>query len=41
MIDIGKEKLVSYKMIDSDYGHDAFLVEVDKYGQYLKEIIDE
>jgi homoserine O-acetyltransferase len=41
MVDIGKKDLISYKMIHSDYGHDAFLVEVAKYGQYLKEIIDE
>lgn len=39
MINIGKEDLVTYKMIDSDYGHDAFLVEVDKFGDYIKNLI--
>ena len=39
MINIGKEDLVTYKMIDSDYGHDAFLVEVGKFGDYIKNLI--
>ena len=36
---IGKEDLVTYKMIDSNYGHDAFLVEVSKFDCYVKEIL--
>jgi homoserine O-acetyltransferase len=39
MCDIGKEELVSYQEIDSDYGHDAFLVEVDKFDTYIKEVL--
>jgi len=41
MTHIGKQNQTTYKMIDSDYGHDAFLVEVDKYGEYIKELLDE
>lgn len=36
---IGKGDLVSYKMVDSDYGHDAFLVEVDKFSGYIEDIL--
>jgi homoserine O-acetyltransferase len=32
-------KNVKYINIDSDYGHDAFLVEVDKFEKYIKEIL--
>jgi homoserine O-acetyltransferase len=31
----------SYIDIDSDYGHDAFLVELDKFEDYIKEALDE
>ncbi len=41
MINLGKKEQITYREIQSDYGHDAFLVEVEKYGKYLKEIIDE
>ena len=30
----------SYIEIDSDYGHDAFLVELDKFKNYVKEALD-
>ena len=40
MKSIGKENLVTYKEIKSDYGHDAFLVEIDKFGHYIKDILD-
>ncbi len=39
MIKIGKEKQVSYKMIQSNSGHDSFLVEVEKFEEYIKEIL--
>ncbi len=32
---------VTYKEIDSDYGHDAFLVEVEKFGDYVVDILEE
>ena len=39
MKSIGKEELVTYKEYDSNYGHDAFLVEVDKFSAYIKQIL--
>ncbi|MCK5110556.1 MAG: homoserine O-acetyltransferase [Arcobacteraceae bacterium] len=39
MCEIGKKDIVTHKMIDSDYGHDAFLVEVDKFEDYVKDIL--
>jgi homoserine O-acetyltransferase len=39
MLNMGKKNICTYKMIESDYGHDAFLVEVDKFDKYIKEII--
>lgn len=38
--EIGNENY-SYIDIDSDYGHDAFLVELDKFEDYVKEALDE
>jgi homoserine O-acetyltransferase len=40
MIKLGKKDLVTYKEIQSDYGHDAFLVEVDKFDNYIKNILE-
>jgi len=40
MSQIGKENICSYRCIDSDYGHDAFLVEVEKFDFYIKEILE-
>ncbi|NPA82781.1 MAG: homoserine O-acetyltransferase, partial [Epsilonproteobacteria bacterium] len=37
---IGKENLCSYRCIDSDYGHDAFLVEIDKFEDYIRDILE-
>ena len=34
-------KEYSYHEIDSDYGHDAFLVELDKFDYLIKEMLDE
>ena len=31
----------SHLKVESDYGHDAFLVELDKFDFYIKEVIDE
>ena len=39
MINLGKEKQVSYKLIDSQSGHDSFLVEVEKFENHVKEIL--
>ncbi len=36
---IGKSHLVDYNCIDSDYGHDAFLVEVDKFTSYISKAL--
>ena len=36
---IGNGHLCTYEMIDSNYGHDAFLVEVSKFDCYVKEIL--
>jgi len=30
----------SYLEVDSDYGHDAFLVEIDKFDYRVKEVLD-
>lgn len=37
---LGKEDQVSYKMIESQSGHDSFLVEVEKFEDYVKEILE-
>lgn len=39
MDSIGSSHLCEYLEIDSDYGHDSFLVEVDKYSNYIAEIL--
>ncbi len=36
----GQDDIVDYTMIDSDYGHDAFLVELDKFDFMIKEILE-
>ncbi len=40
MIKIGKEKQVTYKMIESQSGHDSFLVEVEKFDKYIVELLE-
>ncbi|MEY4504669.1 MAG: hypothetical protein RL154_965 [Pseudomonadota bacterium] len=40
MVAIGK-KDVHFINIDSDYGHDAFLVEIDKFDSLIADILDE
>lgn len=41
MNSIGSSSLVTYKEIHSNYGHDAFLVEVDKFAQYVSNLLEE
>jgi len=33
--------LVSYYEVDSDYGHDAFLVELDKFSDYVANVLNQ
>ena len=35
----GQGDLVSYYEVDSDYGHDAFLVELDKFSDYIADVL--
>jgi len=37
----GQRDLVSYYEVDSDYGHDAFLVELDKFSDYVAGVLDD
>jgi homoserine O-acetyltransferase len=30
----------TYIDIDSDYGHDAFLVEIDKFEHYIRDVLN-
>ncbi len=39
MISLGKESQVTYKMVQSSSGHDSFLVEVEKFEDYVREIL--
>ena len=39
MIKVGKESQVSYLLVDSQSGHDSFLVEVEKFEQHVREIL--
>ena len=41
LVDLGKKNLAYYAEIDSDYGHDAFLVEVEKFDFIIKRALDE
>ncbi|NLO16773.1 MAG: homoserine O-acetyltransferase [Arcobacter butzleri] len=41
MCKLGKDDICSYKMVESDYGHDAFLVEIDKFGDYIKNLLED
>jgi homoserine O-acetyltransferase len=36
MKNIGKENLVKHFEVESDYGHDAFLIEFDKFQHYIQ-----
>jgi homoserine O-acetyltransferase len=37
---VGNKDNVTYEMIDSDYGHDAFLVEVDKFSDKIVDMLE-
>lgn len=39
MLGLGKKDIVTYRQIQSSYGHDAFLVEVDKFEEQIKNIL--
>lgn len=41
MIEAGKAKQSRYIEIDSSYGHDAFLVELDRFKHHIKDALDE
>jgi len=41
MCKIGKENFTKYIEIKSDYGHDAFLVEIDKFAHHVQNILEE
>ncbi|MDR1460209.1 MAG: homoserine O-acetyltransferase [Campylobacteraceae bacterium] len=41
IISSGKKNMVEFVCVDSDYGHDAFLVEYDKFSMYIKKALDE
>ncbi|CAD7288531.1 homoserine O-acetyltransferase MetX [Campylobacter suis] len=38
--DMGRAKQCEYIEINSDYGHDAFLVEIDKFDMYIKRALE-
>jgi len=40
MIKIGKADQMTYKMIESQSGHDSFLVEVDKFDKYVSKLLE-
>ena len=40
MIKLGKQDQVTYKLINSKSGHDSFLVEVDKFADYTRNILE-
>ncbi len=40
MIKIGREEQVTYKMIESESGHDSFLVEIEKYDKYIVNLLE-
>lgn len=40
MIKLGKKDLVDYKLVNSESGHDSFLVEVEKFENYIKNILE-
>ena len=41
MIKLGRENQITYKLIQSESGHDSFLVEVEKFEDHVREILKE
>lgn len=41
MDDLGRGNLAEYIEIDSKYGHDAFLVELDKFDMHISRALKE
>jgi homoserine O-acetyltransferase len=41
LVQIGQGDRSEYICIDSDYGHDAFLVEIEKIEDYIKKALNE
>ncbi len=41
LVNLGRANQVKYVCIDSDYGHDAFLIEYDKFDFYIKKALEE
>ena len=39
MIKLGRENQITYKLIQSESGHDSFLVEVEKFEDHVREIL--
>lgn len=40
MTKIGKGEQITYKMVESESGHDSFLVEVEKFDKYVVELLE-
>lgn len=40
MIKLGKKDQMTYKMVESQSGHDSFLVEVEKFDKYVVELLE-
>jgi homoserine O-acetyltransferase len=40
MTKLGKQDQITYKMIESKSGHDSFLVEVEKFDDYVIDILE-
>ncbi|XPV69980.1 MAG: homoserine O-acetyltransferase MetX [Halarcobacter sp.] len=40
MIKLGKQDQLTYKMVESQSGHDSFLVEVEKFDNYVVDILE-
>ena len=41
LVEIGQGDRGRYICVESDYGHDSFLVEIDKIEEHIKKALDE